>query len=60
MSPDEDAEEADEERGRDHEAVGEDAAAGEVGEHHRREAHAGQDGDVDLRVSEEPEEMEPE
>ena len=60
MSPDEDAEEADEEGGGDHEAVGEDAAVGEVGDDHGGEAHAGEDGDVDLRVAEEPEEMEPE
>ena len=32
----------------------------EVGEEHGGEAEAGEDGDVDLGVSEEPEEMEPE
>jgi hypothetical protein len=60
VSPDEDAEEADEECGGDHEAVGEDAAVAEVGEDHGGEAHAGEDGDVDLGMAEEPEEMEPE
>ena len=60
VSPEEDAEEADEERGGDHGAVGEDAAVAEVGQQHRGEAEAGEDGDVDLGVSEEPEEMEPE
>ena len=60
VSPDQDAEEADEQGGGDHGAVGEDSAAAEVGEEHRGEAHAGEDGDVDLGVSEEPEEMEPE
>ncbi len=43
--------------GGDHEAVAEDAAMAEVGQHHGGEAHAGEDGDVDLGVSEEPEEM---
>ena len=60
VSPDEDAQEADEQRGRDHRPIGEDAAAGEVRQQHRGEAHAGKDGDVDLGVSEEPEEMQPE
>ena len=41
-------------------AVGEDAAVAEVGQQHGGEAQAGEDGDVDLGVSEEPEEMEPE
>src|SRR5277367_5453496 len=60
MSPDEDAKQADGQRGRDHQAIGEDATAREVGDDHRRETHAGKYGDVDLRVAEEPEEMEPE
>jgi len=59
VSPNEDAEEADEERGGDHGAVGEDAATGEVAEQHRDETHAREDGDVDLRMAEEPEEMKP-
>jgi len=33
---------------------------GEVGEDHGGETHAGEDGDVDLGMAEEPEEMEPE
>src|ERR1700733_6268270 len=60
MSPEEDFEEADQEGGCDHGAVGEDFSVAEVGEEHRGEAKAGEDGDVDLGVSEEPEEMEPE
>ena len=36
MSPEEDAEEADEESGGDHRAVGEDFAVAEVGQEHRR------------------------
>ena len=60
VSPDEDAEEADEQGGGDHDAVAEDFAAAEVAEEHGGEAHAGQDSDVDLRVAEKPEEMEPE
>ena len=60
MSPHEDAEETDEERCGDHSSVGEDSAAAEVGKDHGSEAHAGKDGDVDLGVSEEPEEMQPE
>src|SRR5579871_3464439 len=59
MSPEQDAEEADHEGGGDHGAVGEDSAVAKVGEEHRGEAHAGEDGNVDLGVSEEPEEMEP-
>ena len=60
VSPEQDAEEADEEGGGDHGAVGEDFSVAEVGEEHGGEAEAGEDGDVDLGVSEEPEEMEPE
>ena len=60
VSPEQDAEEADEQRGDDHRAVGEDAAVAEVGQQHRGEAEAGEDGDVDLGMSEEPEEMQPE
>ncbi len=60
MSPEKDAEEADEEGGDDHRAVGEDFSVAEVGQQHGGEAEAGKDGDVDLGVSEEPEEMEPE
>ncbi len=60
VSPEQDAEEAYEEGRDDHGAVGEDAAVAEVCEEHGREAEAGEYGDVDLRVSEEPEEMEPE
>src|SRR6185369_577278 len=50
MAPEQDAEEADGERGGDHQAVAKDAAMAEIGEDHRSQAHAGQDGDVDLRV----------
>jgi len=60
MSPEEDSEESDQEGGCDHGAVGEDFSVAEVGQEHRGEAKAGEDGDVDLGVSEEPEEMEPE
>ena len=60
MSPEQDAEEAYEQGGDDHNAVGEDFAVTEVGQQHGGEAHAGEDGDIDLGVSEEPEEMEPE
>ena len=60
VSPEQDAEEADEQGGGDHGAVGEDFAVAEVREEHGGEAEAGEDGDVDLGMSEEPEEMEPE
>ena len=60
VSPEEDSEEADGEGGVDHGAVGDDSSVGEVCQQHRGQAHAGEDGDVDLGVSEEPEEMEPE
>jgi hypothetical protein len=59
MAPEEDAEESDEQGGGDHGAVGEDTAMAEVCQQHRGESHAWEDSDVDLRVSEEPEEMEP-
>ena len=60
VSPEQDAEEANEEGRRDHGSVGEDAAVAEVCQEHGGEAHAGEDGDVDLGVSEEPEEVKPE
>ena len=60
VAPDAEAEEADEQRGDDHNSVGGDRAAGEIGEQRRGESHAGEDGDVDLGMAEEPEEMQPE
>src|SRR6266851_4571337 len=60
VSPEEDAQEADEQGGGDHRAIGEDPSMAEVRNEHRGEAHAGEDGDVKLGVPEEPEEMEPE
>ena len=60
VSPDEDAKEADEQSSEDHDAVAEDLSAAEVAKNHGGEAHAGKDGDVDLWMSEEPEEMQPE
>ena len=60
VSPDDEAEQADGDEHGGHDAVAEDATAGEVGEEGSGESHAGQDGDVDLGMSEEPEEMQPE
>ena len=59
VSPDQDAEEADQQRRGDHDAVAEDAAAREVGQQHRHQPHPRQNGDVDLGMSEEPEEVQP-
>ena len=60
MAPDAESEEANEQGRENHEAVGGDRAAGEVGEEGGRESHARQDDDVDLGMAEEPEEMQPE
>ena len=60
MSPDQDAEQPDQQRRRDHGAVREHATAAERRQQHGRETHARQDGNVDLRMAKEPEEVEPE
>src|SRR5579863_2723353 len=59
MAPNHKAEEADGEHGVDHGFVAEDRFAREDGEQLRAEAHGGQDGDVNLGMAEEPEEMLP-
>ena len=60
VSPEEYAEQTDEQSGSDHRAISKDAAVAEVCQEHRCKAHTGKDGDVDLGMSKEPEEMEPE
>ncbi len=60
MAPNDEAEQADEDGSGGHHAIADDGAAAEIGDEARDETHAGEDGDVDLRVAEEPEEMQPE
>ena len=60
MPPEQDPEHTDGEGGRNHHPPGDDGTPAEVGEHHGGKSEAGEDGDVDLGVSEEPEEMKPE
>ena len=59
VAPDHEAEEADAQDGVHHRLVAEDRLAREGGEQLRSHAHAGQDRDVDLGVSEEPEQVLP-
>src|SRR5205085_9996511 len=59
VAPDEEAQKADCEHGEDHREVAEDGLAREGGEYVRGRAHARKYGDVDFRVSEEPEEVLP-
>src|SRR6202020_1783718 len=60
MAPNDEAEQAYEDGGGGHHAITDDGAATEVGNKARDETHAWEDGDVVLRVAEEPEEMQPE
>src|SRR5437870_1328071 len=60
MAPNAKAEEADAAEGVNHGAITEDRLAREGGEKVRRDAHARENGDVHLRMAEEPKEMLPE
>ena len=59
MSPDEEAKESDGEDGEDHRAIAEDRFSGKRRENVRSQTHARQDGYIDFRVAEEPEQMLP-
>ena len=60
MSPDQQSQEGDRDGRQDHGAVPEHRFAREVGDQMRDDAHGGEDCDVDLGVSEKPEQMLPE
>src|SRR5205085_243885 len=59
VAPHHEAHDADTHDGIDHSAISEDGLAREGGEQLRGDTHAGQDGDVDLGMSEEPEQVLP-
>ena len=59
VAPDDVADKADRENGEHHRFIGEDRLAGESRQDVRRYAHAGEDRDVHLRVTEEPEQVLP-
>ena len=60
VTPHDEAEEPDGHHGPNHRLVAEDGLAGEDGQNFRDQTHGGEDHDVDLGVTEEPEEMLPE